>query len=478
MSAWSLALSAVELIGVFNAAHAVMNVRAPASALAWAVLLVTLPWIAVPAYWVLGRTKFNGYGRGLRAALARYRVGIGELFAEAKRYECRPEPRLEGLSQTLARLMPIGFTEGNHTRVLIDGEAIYAAMLADIAAARTSILLQVYILRDDASGERFLEALAERARAGVATYLLYDEIGSLDVSDAFLGRARESGIRTSGFKTTRGPGNRFQINFRNHRKILVIDGQVGYCGGVNIGDEYLGLDPQIGPWRDTQVRLEGPAVKLLQASFLADWYWATGEGAPADWSVRLPQRQGQAVPTAPAAVVFTGPADQLDVCSLFHQALFGSARRRLWIATPYFVPDRATLAALKTAALRGVDVRILVPLRPDHLIPRLCSLSYYDEIKHVGIQLFHYHAGFMHQKVTLVDDELATIGSVNLDNRSFHLNFEATAITRQPDAVLAIESALRRDFEQASPADLDTYVKQPLWKRILIRLTRLLSGQL
>ena len=478
MTLWGTVLTAVELIGVFNAAHAVMNVRAPSSALAWVVLLVALPWVAVPAYWVLGRTKFNGYGRGLRAAQARYRTTLQDLFGEAKRHESVLDPRVESLGRTLRQLLPLGFTEGNLCRVLIDAEAIYTAMLADIQAARHSVFLQVYILHDDGTGERFLAALAERAAAGVTVCLLYDEIGSFDLSDSFLRRVRRAGIRSSGFKTTRGPGNRFQINFRNHRKILLVDGRIGYCGGVNVGDEYLGLDPEIGAWRDTQMRLEGPAVKLLQASFLADWYWATGEAIRGDWSVVLPAPEGRAVCAAPAAVVCSGPSDPIEICSLFFHALFATARRRLWIATPYFVPDRATLAALKAAALRGVDVRILVPLRADHLVPRLCSLSYYDEIKHVGIQLFHYHAGFMHQKVALVDDHLAAVGSVNLDNRSFHLNFEATAVTRQPEAVQALEDALRRDFEQATPADLDTYAKQPWWKRVVIRLTRLMSGQL
>jgi cardiolipin synthase len=475
MNVWGYAVTAVQVIGVVNAAHAVMNVRGSSSALAWAVLLVAMPWIAVPAYWVLGRTKFNGYGRALKQAQGRYKTSLVDLLAETKRHSCELPPPLDGLEHTLSKLLPISFTAGNTCRVLVDGNAIYGAMLADIARAERYILLQVYILTGDASGERFLQALSERAAAGVAVCVLYDEIGSFELPSEFLERARAAGIQTSGFKTTRGPGNRLQINFRNHRKILVVDGICGYCGGINIGDEYLGLDPDLGAWRDTQMRLEGPAVKVLQASFLADWYWATGGSLRTDWSVPAnPQgERGNA-----AAVICTGPSDELDVCSLFFQALFATARQRLWISTPYLVPDRTTLAALKGAALRGVDVRILVPLRTDHLVPRLCSLSYYNELKHVGIQLLHYTRGFLHQKVVLVDNHLAAVGSVNLDNRSFHLNFEVTAVSAAPAAIAELEAALLADLAGAQPADLDTYRKQALPKRVLIRLTRLLSGQL
>jgi cardiolipin synthase A/B len=474
LNVWGVVLTTVQVIGVINAAHAVMNVRSSSSALAWAVLLSTVPWIAVPAYWVLGRTRFNGYGRALREAQNRYRTSLVDLLTQTKAHTCELPPPLEGLERTLAKLLPVGFTAGNRCQVLIDGEAIYAAMLADIAQAQRYILLQVYILKGDAVGERFLQALSERAAAGVAVCLLYDEIGSFELPDEFINRARRAGLQTSGFKTTRGPGNRLQINFRNHRKILVVDGLSGYCGGVNIGVEYLGQDPQLGAWRDTHMRLEGPAVKVLQTSFLADWYWATGGSLRTDWSVPQPP-QGSG---GPAAVVCTGPSDVVDLCGLFYQALFATARRRLWISSPYLVPDRATLAALKGAALRGADVRILVPLRTDHLVPRLCSLSYYDELKHVGIQLFHYKRGFLHQKVVLVDNQLAVVGSVNLDNRSFHLNFEATVVSAEQAAIEQLEAALRADLEGAQPADLDTYGKQRLPKRILIRLTRLLSGQL
>jgi cardiolipin synthase len=347
-------------------------------------------------------------------------------------------------------------------------------MLADIRAAKEYILFQTYILSDDGTGRQFLEALAAAVSRGVKVFLLYDEIGSTALTRRYLRLAAQRGIITSGFKTTQ-KGNRFQLNFRNHRKITVIDGSCGFLGGLNIGDEHLGQDPELGGWRDTHTRIQGPAVAALQYSFLSDWYWAMNFVPPVRWGSN--ERHASSG-SAHVLILATGPADRTEACSLFVGSLIDLAKQRIWIATPYFVPDEPTLSALKIAALRGVDVRIIVPRRTDHRVMRLCTLSYYEELRHIGIKVYEYLPCFMHQKVFLIDDFMAGVGTVNLDNRSFHLNFEAMAYVASPDFVRAVSSMLQKDLDNCAVADLNIYDKLPLPTRIAIKVTRLFSAVL
>src|SRR5207244_2541871 len=205
-------------------------------------------------------------------------------------------------------------------------------------------------------------------------------------------------------------------NFRNHRKIVVVDGRDAYVGGLNVGDEYLGRSARFGAWRDTHVAISGPAVKAVQISFVDAWHWSTGEVPQLDWSVEPKKCGGKAVLVMPS-----GPVDRLDTCTLFFVHAIQSARRRLWIASPYFVPDAAILVALQLAVLRGVDVRIMLPSKPDHRLPWLASFSYLKDTLPWGVKMYRYQDGFLHQKVLLIDDDLASVGTANLDMRSLRL---------------------------------------------------------
>jgi cardiolipin synthase len=312
--------------------------------------------------------------------------------------------------------------------------------------------------------------LIDQAQQGVRIYVMYDEIGSSKLTRTYLRRLRNQGIQVSPFNSTKGIRNRFQLNFRNHRKILVVDGQTGFIGGLNIGDEYLGKNPKYGPWRDTHMQLQGPAVNALQLSFLKDWYWAVRSVPKVYWQAEAEEPRGET-----ALVLPTGPADELEFCSLFFNSLIPLAQTRLWIATPYFVPDEPTLSALKAAALRGVDVRILLPGRPDHLLVYLSAFSYYTELQATGIKLYRYHPGFMHQKVLLVDHQVAGVGTVNLDNRSFLLNFEIMAFLTQGAFLQHVEAMLDADLNSAKPVDLTEYSQRPFWFRLAVRVARLLA---
>lgn len=466
----SILVAIVHILGVVNAAHAVMHVRTSQGAIAWSLSLITFPWLALPLYWVFGRNHFFGYQDAMRRAYLHHHHQVHAIYSELKAYQVSLPAPLTPLDTLARTFSPLAFTQGNCIELLINGEQTFAAMLQAIATATRYILLQSYIINNDQVGKTFQQALIDRAQQGVRIYLLYDEIGSQQLSRGYLRTLRHYGIQVSAFHTTKGKGNRFQINFRNHRKILVVDGEIAFMGGLNIGDEYAGKNPKLSPWRDTHMQVQGPAAHALQSSFLADWYWATGKLPEVSWRVHHPP-----APHTTALMLPTGPADSLPTCQLFFINAINLAQSRLWIATPYFVPDESVLATLKLAALRGVDVRILLPIRPDHLLVYLCSFAYYNELESVGIKVYRYKQGFMHQKIILIDDAIAGVGTVNLDNRSFFLNFEVMGFVTQPTFIQSVATMLTQDLANSIPVDLDDYRRKPFWFRLVVKAARLLA---
>ena len=469
----------VHVLGIANAGHAVMNVRSSRGAIAWAISLVTFPWLALPLYWIFGRSKFQGYSEVIRQVYRQHHDLIHYAYDEILEFKVELPNKLASLEKLVSSISDLTFTNNNAIELLIDGKQTFGRMLEAIALSQDYILLQSYIINDDEIGNEFKDALIAKAKEGVRVYVIYDAIGSNKITNTYVKALRRNGIKVSSFRSTAGKGNRFQINFRNHRKILIVDGHTGFVGGLNIGDEYLGKDPHFGHWRDTHLKTQGTIVKSLQGTFLKDWYWATREYVEACWSVSKNHNDNQT-----AFVLATGPADRLDVCTLFFLDLINLAQNRLWIASPYFVPDDSTLNALKLAALRGVDVRIILPDKPDHLLVYLCSFSYYAELQQVGIRLYRYRSGFMHQKIILCDRAIAGVGTTNLDNRSFFLNFEVMtfAISSNPkqnataaDLVESIEQMLIDDLDASRPINLEKYQHRPFWFRLSAEVSRLLA---
>ena len=276
------------------------------------------------------------------------------------------------------------FAAGNSARLLIDGKAVFDALFAGIDGATQYVLAQFFIVHDDEIGRAFQAA----HRQGVRVHFLYDEIGSAALPRRYLRELCDAGVEARPFLTSRDLRNRFQINFRNHRKIVEVDGRGAFVGGLNVGDEYLGRSARFGAWRDTHVAISGPAVKAVQLSFVDDWHWSTGQMPQLDWSVGPEQRGGKAVLVMPS-----GPVDRLDTCTLFFVHVIQSARRRLWMTSPDFVPDEAILAALQLAVLRGVDVRIMLPARWDHRLAWLASFSYLKDTLPWGVKMYRYQAG-------------------------------------------------------------------------------------
>jgi cardiolipin synthase len=465
---FKIQIAVVHGLGVLNAIHAVLRVRTPQAAAGWALALVTFPYFAIPLYWIFGRSKFIGYRRAMSDE-------GGPLSAIARDAAAATAPHATDLgmgdnfrhwSKTLTTL-PATF--GNHVELLIDGDATFQAIFAAIESARSYLLAQFFIVNDDALGREFQNRLIKKAKEGVKICFLFDEVGCHALSRRWLRTLRREGVRVEAFHTTRGRGNRFQLNFRNHRKVVVADGREALVGGLNVGDEYVGRGKQFGPWRDTHVRIEGPAVQAVQLAFVEDWHWATGDVPCLNW-----------MPAAAAAnqcalVLATGPADEAERCSLTFIRAVNSAQSRLWISSPYFVPDATVLTALQLAALRGVEVRVLLPVRSDHWLPTLSCFSYYESLAWAGIELWRYQPGFMHQKVLLVDDELASVGSINVDYRSFHLNFELAVLVSDQTFARQVKAMLAQDFANSQRVDLADYRRRPWWFKAAVRSARLLS---
>jgi cardiolipin synthase len=454
----------LEIVAFWFAWRAVTSARTSQGAIGWVVFLITAPYLGVPMYLFLGHHKFKGY------LIARRDSEVVVEGLKSFKSANAPESNPTVSAEIFEKISEMPMARGNNMTLLIDGQATFDAIFAAIDSAETYVLVQFYIIHDDTLGQSLQGRLIAAARRGVTVRLMFDAVGSTKLPTSYHQRLRNAGVHVVDPKTTRGPKNRFQINLRNHRKTVVIDGKVGFTGGLNVGDEYMGLSPKFGAWRDTHVELRGPVVSQLQLIFAEDWHWATSEILIDNLNWQAPHAKEDMT----AMIVATGPGDEMETGALFFFSAISAATRRVWIASPYFVPDKDILTALKHAALRGLDVRILVPEVIDHKIPWLAAFAFFDEVRAAGVQIWRYPSDFMHQKVVLVDDDFAAIGTSNLDNRSFRLNFEAMAAFFDPRPAAATAAMLKLDFERAILLD-KTLSEQPRHIRIGAPIARLFA---
>lgn len=462
----------MHLLGALTSIEAIMSTRTSQGAIAWGVSLNTFPYIAVPAYWALGQSKFDDYEllrRNQQLATSESAKRAKRLLEEEQLLAIPISEEQESHARLVESLSGLPITTGNHVKLLVDGKETFDAIFDGVERAKDYILFQFYIIRDDELGQRFKRVFLKKAAEGVRVYVLYDELGSKDLSPEYISELRSGGVEIVPFNTTKD-GKRFRVNFRNHRKIVVIDGETAYVGGHNVGDEYLGLDPVLTPWRDTHVELAGPVVQCIQVPFFEDWYWATEQRMELNWDPERAAGSDTAVACLP-----TGPADLLEPGTLFFLHAINSAQKRLWIVSPYFIPDEQILSALQLAALRGVDVRVLIPKNPDHLHVYWSGLSYLEEAEEAGVKIFRYQPGFLHQKVWLIDDDAALVGTSNLDNRSMRLNFEIMMLVLGQEFANEVEAMLTADFEKSELALRSEYTDRSLPFRLLVRVCRLFA---
>ncbi|MCP4822457.1 MAG: cardiolipin synthase [Shimia sp.] len=465
VSASLLFVFLLEVLAVLFAFRALSHSRTPQGAVAWVVFLIAAPYVAVVSYLFLGHSKVRGYVSARRDS-----KDIASAI-EAARLALPPKPAAQTADARLFETIAANpVLAGNKFDLLLDGEETFDAIHAAIDAAETYILIQFYIVRDDPTGNALAERLIAACKRGVSVRFLYDSVGCNRLTRAYIARLTDAGVRMLDTNALRGPTKRFQLNFRNHRKTLVVDGHVGFTGGLNVGEEYNGRDATFGPWRDTHCKFRGPMVQQLQLIFAEDWHWATQETLIDDfnWITDVQDSDQDGL------ILAGGPADPMDTGNLYFNACISAAQDRLWIASPYFVPDPDIITTLQLAALKGVDVRILVPAKADHWITWLAAFAYFDELRDAGVRFYKYNQGFMHQKCVLVDEAIASVGTFNLDSRSCRLNFEQTAVLFDKTAAKDLEIMFEEDFARADVLTRPI-TQQPMWVRILAPAARLFA---
>ncbi|UOR11395.1 cardiolipin synthase [Halobacillus amylolyticus] len=365
---------------------------------------------------------------------------------------------------------PLSFS--SRTRVLKDGEETFSAMKESLKKAKEFIHMEYYTFRDDKIGTQITDILVEKARSGIEVKVIYDDVGSLKISKDALLRMEEAGVTVACFLPVKYGFFNQKINFRNHRKIIVIDGEAGFVGGLNIGDEYLGLDEKIGFWRDTHLMVEGEVIRSLHAIFLVDWSYLTDE--------RLAQKNYISTPNLEnnpggVQVVASGPDANRGIMGDLYFTMISSAKHSVWIATPYFVPNKDIRTALSMAAKKGVDVKLMVPEISDGFLTQYGTRSYFDELLDKGIDVYMYQKGFMHQKIMIVDGQYASIGTANVDFRSINLNFEVNVFLFQMDSVRQLVSYYELDIKDSEQVNQVLYKNRGLVTKTKESFARLFS---
>lgn len=364
------------------------------------------------------------------------------------------------------------FTQDNSVDIYFTGEEKFDALLTSIKNAKSYIHMEYYIFKSDGIGMKIINALCEKAKEGVEVKLLVDGMGGRRFSKRAISQLREAGGEVAIFFPPFVPWLSIRINYRNHRKICIIDGREAYVGGFNIGDEYLGLSKKFGNWRDTHIRIEGSAVSSLQWRFFLDWRFATKEEIKSCHShLHQPGKENH----VGIQIVSSGPDSKWPSVKDGYMKMITDARERVYIETPYFIPDDSIFETLRLAGLSGVDVRVMIPNKPDHLFVYWASMSYIGELLKAGVRFFTYENGFLHSKVLIADDFISSVGTANLDIRSFKLNFEVNAFIYDEGVNLRLSEKFLNDLNLCKEITLEEYKNRSRMVKIKESVSRLLS---
>lgn len=461
-----------QIIAIIAVIHVIMDNRQPAKTMAWALVIWFVPVVGIVFYLFFGvntRKERHVSERSMNQLTKRSMLE----FAEQQNLHL-PEKHKPLIDLFINQNLSLPFKD-NKMEVYTDGYQFFPALLAAIHEAESHIHIDMYIFAEDALGRLVADALIAKAREGVEVRLIYDDVGCWNVSHRFFERMREEGIEVASYLPVRFPSFTSKVNYRNHRKIIVIDGEVGFIGGMNIALRYVKGTGQM-PWRDTMIKVTGGAVYALQRAFLVDWYFVD-RTLLSDRKYYPPMiGSHQTVNNCLAQVVTSGPVTPYpEIMQGFVRVILG-ARRYLYLETPYFMPNDSVLFALKTAALAGVDVKVLCPMYCDARFVEWASRSYLREVTEAGVQVNLYKTGFLHSKLMVCDDAITTCGSTNLDFRSFENNFEANIFFYDEGVALRMKKVFLRDMEQSV---LLTQVPSRMHGGFFVRLwesvTRMLS---
>jgi cardiolipin synthase A/B len=448
----------------------VLENRNPAKTVAWLVILTIFPIVGFIFYIFVGRNVRKRRRYKHKSIDLNYLKELINISYDFRDYDDLAE-RTERIVHLLLYNASSPMTRYNQVQVLTNGKDAYRVMLDRLQQAQDHIHFISFIVRDDHIGREFKQVFIEKARSGVKVRVIIDGLGSRALPSAYIREMEEAGVEVFIFSPIIFPYLR-KVNYRNHRKITIIDGKVGFVGGLNVGDEYLGKGTKFSFWRDTHMMLEGDAVYFLQLIFLMDWQFTSKKELPMQTRYFPPHDFQQRTYVQIAA---SGPDSDWEYIQKVYFSLITSARSKVFITTPYLIPDDSNIMALKTAALSGIDVRIIVPEVPDHVIVYWASRSYFMELLEAGVKIYSYQKGFIHAKIMIVDDEIATIGTANFDIRSFQHNFEVSGVIY--DSFVA--GRLGRDFEQdirdSKEIWLDDFNQRPFNQKAKESIARLMS---
>lgn len=444
--AWSLYIAVLSI-------WIVMQKRAPVSTMSWILSLALLPFAGFVIYYFLGPQRLKK--QRLKRLRSRAGERAGDDLALLREAAQRAPAALRQMAALGTAACGLPVSSATSVELLSGGARAFDRIFEAVRAAKDHIHLEYYIFEPDLIGTALRDLLVQKAGEGVTVRLLVDALGSKRLGGKFLGPLEDAGAHVAFFHDTRiGRRLRPVTNYRTHRKIVVCDGAVGFTGGVNITDEE-DMRTRKDAYHDVHLRIEGSAVRWLQTTFLEDWAYTTGEH-PSDKNRALPHLLPQLLPDMqagdiPVQIITSGPDTTLEPIHRMHVAAINASTHRAWLTTPYFVPGEPALMALTSAALRGVDVRLLVPRRSDSLIVSAAARSYYDELIASGVKVWEYKARMLHSKTLVVDDNCAMAGTANFDNRSFRLNFEVMAVVYGPELAGPLAAQFETDLRSAAP---------------------------
>ncbi len=473
---------------LFTGTYIVLENRRPQATFAWMLLFLALPGIGLVIYGLFGRDR-KAFSRQSKLARQNLQETASPLLKPLLERQDAKIGRLETQTPVRRRLMSLVrhnsysiLTTRNHVAIQQDASTFYPNLMEDLRKAQRTIYLQYYIWADDSFTRELKAILIERSSNGVEVRLLYDPLGSLfHLTSRYRRDLKEGGVYVAPVSALYWLHT---ISYRNHRKIAVIDGQVGYTGGMNISQEHLDGGPTFDRWRDTQVRLEGEGAAVLQAVFLVDWYNATGENLFA--ADRFPLLANEVAPTAtedscdayvPVQILTSGPDSEWRAIRQLYFAMIMSAQQRVRLQSPFFILDATIAEALRAAALAGIEVEVMVSDRGEGLnqTPYWAANTYLAEVAAAGARVYLYGKGYLHAKTLSIDGEVCSIGSANLDIRSFSINYELNAVIYNTRLSCQLEAAFEQDLKDCYPFELAEYRRSPLLKRLRDSTARLLS---
>lgn len=441
------------------------------STVAWTILIILLPYAGALLYLVFGINRVE------RRLAHKYESSrrIGPLLPELTHYQLLPgeggDPQRRRLMLLANRLGSTRPTLDNRIELLNDTNKTLGLIEQAILSAEHSLHLEYYIWQPDRTGTRIRDLLIRKVQDGVAVRFLFDGLGSMLLSRKFLKPMIDAGIEVATFLPGSSFRERWSINLRSHRKIVIVDGQIGFTGGMNIGDEYIGRNRKLGYWRDTHLRMQGPAVMQLQQVFADDWYFATGKKLTDRSLYPKPRNTGSEV----AQVVSSGPDDDFNAFHALFFAAIADAEKSVTLATSYFVPTEPLMAALTTAAFRGVRVRLLLSGRGAYPWMLWAGRAYYDALLKAGVQIYEYQKGLLHSKTLCVDGNWSVVGTANFDVRSLLLNFEVGVVVYGTEMALSLESAFAKDLASAQKIIPTEWQNRGLRSRLVENSLKLFS---